>query len=389
VSPAKRLDPDALVALEEERDFLLRSLDDLETERDVGDMDEADYEALKDDYTRRAAEVIRSVEAGEAAFKAAPRTSGRQVVVWLVGLAILGGLSGVLIARSSGARSSSDTITGGLRASTVSLLNQARALFADPDGWDQAVDIYDDVLEQQPSNVEALTYRGWLRYRLGGPADEALDEFDEVGRLDPGFPDAIVFNTIVLSDEGRYGEAAEVLDELDVEAAPAEVQFVIGQRGLVGEVFGEASYDVLSTPSAPTLAQLGMDVEQALAASEYLLTSDKAGRSVAALKLFRAIQGDDPDNPSALSREALLLFQASGGDPDPAGRQALESTAIVLVNRAVAANPRHPEALITRATILVESDPTTACGDLDLLKGMALDQSVSDRISDLRDRFCS
>ena len=46
-----RLDLDELARLEEERKFLLRSLDDLEREHDAGDMDEADYQTLKDDYT--------------------------------------------------------------------------------------------------------------------------------------------------------------------------------------------------------------------------------------------------------------------------------------------------------------------------------------------------
>lgn len=50
----RRLDPDALADLEEQRDLLLRSLDDLEREHEAGDLDTADYEALRDDYTRRA-----------------------------------------------------------------------------------------------------------------------------------------------------------------------------------------------------------------------------------------------------------------------------------------------------------------------------------------------
>ena len=50
-------------ALEEERDFLLRSLDDLEREREAGDLDDADYATLKDDYTARAAGVLRALAA--------------------------------------------------------------------------------------------------------------------------------------------------------------------------------------------------------------------------------------------------------------------------------------------------------------------------------------
>src|SRR4051794_18690615 len=49
------LGPDELAALEEQRDFLLGSLRDLDAEHDAGDVDEADYLALKDDYTARAA----------------------------------------------------------------------------------------------------------------------------------------------------------------------------------------------------------------------------------------------------------------------------------------------------------------------------------------------
>ena len=44
-------------ALEAERDFLLRSLDDLEAERAAGNVDDDTYRTLHDDYTARAAAV--------------------------------------------------------------------------------------------------------------------------------------------------------------------------------------------------------------------------------------------------------------------------------------------------------------------------------------------
>jgi tetratricopeptide (TPR) repeat protein len=382
MTSTSRLDPDRLAALEEERDFLLASLDDLEDERAAGDIDDTDYEVLKDDYTRRAAEVIRAVEAQEAAFKSVPRAGWKQVAVWVVGLAVLGGLSGVLIARSSGARGGNDTITGDVRASTVSLLNEARALFADRNEWDRAVGIYDQVLQEEPTNTEALTYRGWLQYRLGGTASASLEAFEEVGRLEPGYADGIVFHTIVLADENRYPEAAEVLDRLDLATAPAQIGALLAQRGLVGEVYGEAVYEALLAEEAITLAGLGLDPDRAITAAEYLFTSDKSGRSVVTLKLYRAVQAEEPDNPVALSREAWLLSQTF--DPD------LEARAFELATRAVEANPAHPEALFTRASILAESDPTTACADLDVLVGLeAIDAEFRDAASGLIDRFCS
>lgn len=47
---------------DEEREFLLRSLRDLDAEFAAGDIDEADYHTLRDDYTARAAALLRPAE---------------------------------------------------------------------------------------------------------------------------------------------------------------------------------------------------------------------------------------------------------------------------------------------------------------------------------------
>ena len=103
---AGRLDPDALAALEEERDFLLRSLDDLEREHDAGDVDDHDYETLKDDYTARAARrdpgdrVAPRPDGGRPA--AAARGGGSPPRWPAVGAFAV--LAGVLVAQASGRR---------------------------------------------------------------------------------------------------------------------------------------------------------------------------------------------------------------------------------------------------------------------------------------------
>ena len=43
-----RLDPDELATLEEQRDFLLRSLEDLEREYEAGDLTDEDHRTLRD-----------------------------------------------------------------------------------------------------------------------------------------------------------------------------------------------------------------------------------------------------------------------------------------------------------------------------------------------------
>ena len=69
--------PSAYVGdLEQERDFLLRSLSDLERERAAGDMEEADFLALRDGYTARAAAVLRALEAARSSIGPAQFTRG-------------------------------------------------------------------------------------------------------------------------------------------------------------------------------------------------------------------------------------------------------------------------------------------------------------------------
>ena len=70
-------DPDRLAELEEERRFLLRSLDDLEREHDAGDVDEHDFATLRDGYVARAAAVLREIDEGKAALAAQAPPSRR------------------------------------------------------------------------------------------------------------------------------------------------------------------------------------------------------------------------------------------------------------------------------------------------------------------------
>lgn len=110
-----RLDPDELAALEDQRDFLLRSLDDLEREHDAGDLDDADYEALRSDYTGRAAETLRAIEDQRSLFDDAKRDTswGRRIAVF-GGVAVFAVLAGFLVASALGARKSGDAASGGI-----------------------------------------------------------------------------------------------------------------------------------------------------------------------------------------------------------------------------------------------------------------------------------
>jgi tetratricopeptide (TPR) repeat protein len=195
--------------LEEERDFLLESLRDLDQEHAAGDIDEADYTRLRDDYTTRAAAALRAIDAREAAGAGLPpatpaRRSPRLVAAVTAGVLAVAVLAGVLVAQYSGERVEGQEVSGATPPTApLDDLTRARQLFSERNYLD-ALKLYDAVLKREPDNVEALAYRGWLLFQASAEefTDRALQSLDRAVVVDPGFPDAHFFRGWVL----RYGK---------------------------------------------------------------------------------------------------------------------------------------------------------------------------------------
>lgn len=238
------LDDAARRNLEEERDFLLSSLRDLERERTAGDVDDADYAELKSSYTARAADIIRSLDqAEEPISRTDPSGSRAKRVVGVVVVVVLALGLGVFVARQSGQRLPGQTASGGGADSTAKKLAQARQLnFNDPIA---AINLYSDVLKVDPDNVEALTYRSWLLALTARDAEQSVRDAAVqtailgLGRatlIDDTYPDAHCFLGIV---SFRFAnDVATAKDELaKCEAAnpPAQV------KGFVDAVVAEVN----------------------------------------------------------------------------------------------------------------------------------------------------
>src|SRR5829696_2249487 len=203
------MDVDELAELEEERRFLLRSLRDLDAELGAGDVDRGDYETLRDGYTKRAADVLRSIEAGRAALPPKPpRRRVRAAAVVALVVAVAAGV-GIVAARSSGERTAGDTMTGGIpgREDTAALLSRARGLL----GGDLrlAQDAYAQVLDREPDNPEALTYSGWLLYFASAGAGAELravavttaqEQLRRAVEVDRTYPDPHCFLAVIAFD---------------------------------------------------------------------------------------------------------------------------------------------------------------------------------------------
>jgi tetratricopeptide (TPR) repeat protein len=173
----------------DERDFLLRSLRDLEAERAAGDIEPTDYDTLRDDYTARAAAAIR----GDAV-----RRPTRRRRPWIAAgvIAVLAVLAGMFVANASGQRLPNDALTGSIDSSTADRLVLARQYIADGKAV-EALKTYDRILKDDPKHPEALAYRGWL-VRLAGLPDDGLTYIERAIAADASYPDAHFFKAMIL-----------------------------------------------------------------------------------------------------------------------------------------------------------------------------------------------
>jgi hypothetical protein len=209
------VNPDQLAELEEQRRFLLRSITDLDREHRFGDVDDHDFETLRDGYTARAASVLRAIETGHAESSSRRPRRPNVLAAWIIGTLVVASLAGWLVARTSGQRLPGQAITGGLPGDEVALkLAEARQLLGvDPQ---QAIIRYQQVRELDPDNAEALTYMGWLIAQSGTSAAPSGAEFLRGAiKLDPTYADPHCFLAIT---------SADLLDPPDIDTARAEAQ---------------------------------------------------------------------------------------------------------------------------------------------------------------------
>lgn len=249
--PSSPGDPEDRRTLEAERDFLLRSIADLDAELAAGELEPSVHARLRDEYTGRAAPVLRALESLAPAPAPSPPpgrpgTRRRRLVGGILATLLLGGVVAGLVG-SLGTRQPGATATGNSQLaddpapSVADLaaavrerpedagirLAYARALLADGEPV-AALGEFDAVALLDPGNAEALAYGGWIVFLAVRSAKEdpgellegAMRRLDAAVKADPAYPDAHFFRGMVLL-EGK-GEPTAAVPELEayLQAAP-------------------------------------------------------------------------------------------------------------------------------------------------------------------------
>lgn len=374
------LDPDALAELEREQAFLLRSLDDLDAEREAADLDDHDYAELSDDYTRRLAEVTRALEENRSAYAELDTKLNRgQRVLTIAGIVIVAVLAGVLLGRASGFRSPNDSLSGDIRQSSTGLLSEADVLTREG-RWEEAIGVYDEVLDLSPANAEALTYRGWLTNRLG--EGDGLGDLDEAVAVAPDYPDARVFRAIVLDDQQRFSEAAADLAVFDTLDPPAEIVGIVEGSNLRASIAaGQLVQGFGAAPGEIDLDEINAPLDDVVGAGAILL---EVGDTTLALRVFDAVLGEDPDNIQALVATGNLQTQ-----PEIiAVSEATGQIGLSRLDAAVELVPGDPQVRLVRARARADlSDPDGARSDLVMIERDSLPEALQPLYDELAGRL--
>ena len=214
--------------LTDEHEFLRRSLDDADREHDAGDLSDEDHAVLVARDSTRLAEVEAELAALDPEPTAAepPQPAGvperRPLPLWRrMGIAaaclLIAAGAVILVVHFVQARQPGQASSGSVSLSQAQLIEQQlrQALVLNNDGnTKEALELYDKVLSEDPSNPAALAYAGYLQWNVGSSAHVATlvkigrAEIETSVRDSPSYYQGHLFYGLVLENQDHNDAAA-------------------------------------------------------------------------------------------------------------------------------------------------------------------------------------
>jgi tetratricopeptide (TPR) repeat protein len=285
---ADQLDPERKRELEDERDFLMKSLDDLELEHESGGIDDDSYAELHDDYTARAAAVIRTLRDGIDVMPPTPPRSPsrtRRRVALVAAVLVFAIAAGTSLAYALGARLPGQTSSGN-SAAAPSTTNPAQAALAkkiqdleakvnaSPDDYDLRLELadayatnadlptaikqWDAAITIDPTRPEAQALLGRALYLVSQQMGDKTAQQQAVAESvaaeekaiqnDPEYADAYFYRGVIRAGLSQYAASQSDL-QLYIVKAP-EGQWSQQARQLLAQV--TTALETPSTTVPPT-----------------------------------------------------------------------------------------------------------------------------------------
>jgi len=278
-----------LEALADEREFLRQSIADLEQELASGEVDETDFRLLQSRYESRLLEIETAIAGLAGADEPGP-APGSQVAVTQpdgaqpvsrtrrvrrrlgsgrirLAIGVAAGacfiVAATLLAMSlAGVRLPGESISGSVSLSNAQQEQETldRAAILGSEGQvAEAVQLYDEVLQTDPNQPDALTYGGWL-VRLAGLSSKnrlVLARGDasiaRAVKVAPRYPDAHALFAVVLYEDFGNARAASVQFR-DALGAGASKSLVDSVAAIAAKAFATASESLPSRYAAAVVS---------------------------------------------------------------------------------------------------------------------------------------
>ena len=271
--------------MEQERDFLLKSLDDLETEHDSGGIDDESYQQLHDDYTAACAATIRALRDGvDARPDPVPAPPARRRLVIISVVVVFALVAGVALAGALGARLPGQTASGNSQSCRTNC-NRKRLgrtiktleakVNASPDDYDarlalahayeangdlrNALAQSDAAITIDPDRAEAHANAGRLLYIASESikdkntqlqfVTEASAAFNTAIEKDPEYADAYYFRSILEFATAQLDRAQADLQTYLVKAPSGP--YAADARDLLARITKALESTSTTVPSSP------------------------------------------------------------------------------------------------------------------------------------------
>lgn len=232
--------PDRRLELTEEKATTYRALNELAFDHEAGSLSDDDFQALRDRYENRAAELITALDAlgGPAPAPAVQRVAIAPPRPWTrspaamaaggVALLALGIALGTGVSRYTqpddtsmargaripdpalpdpgpllpGAPGTGPSARGPIPPEIMARMLEAARQSLMEGRYQEAIAAYQAVLKRDSKNVDAMTHLG-LIVGIGGHADAALETFDKALKIDPKYAPAFLYRGQLLYEEKK------------------------------------------------------------------------------------------------------------------------------------------------------------------------------------------